>query len=589
MKCVYCGKEIQDLDTFCPRCGKRLVYRDNNTNNSYEETYLGNSYGHFRNASESTYVGFPDNRSFEKVRSRREDATTDGTYLGNHDRDMYHDVSETTDAPTTDGTYLGDFDKNLYHDVRGDKGDPSTGNTYREKHGDDNTVMESSLNRNSSHHAEPQIPFDGSRSFNDKMFVDEKRGYKDPTNEKYPRDARINNITDKKTFHRKWVPLLIILVILIAAGGTGIAYTLQHQDIPEKTITLSTIDGVDSSEVIDDDGVLTIGELDEKTLTFTVEPEDKTDTVKYTSSDESIITIENTGKYTAQLKGIESESDQDRNATITVTVYDKKKEKVSDETIDVRVFSEKQYVSSIQDVDSTSSVYVGDFLEIHPSVEPEDAYNKDLVFLSSDESVATIEAFKDESGDWYCKVKGVESGESTIRVRSNDRSNEADDVFVEMIVTVKPKPEKKESSKKEKSSDSTTDSESNSDSSSSEGSSSSSGNSSGSSSGSSYSGSSSGSSGGSSSYRGSSSGSSGSSSGSSGNSSGSSGSSSGSSGSSSGSSGSSSSSSGNSSGSSGSSSSSSGSSSGSSGSSSGNSGSSSGHNNTAPMDGVVND
>lgn len=178
---------------------------------------------------------------------------------------------------------------------------------------------------------------------NDEMPVEDQEGDLEDINQTDPVNPDNEKLTDEKPLNRKRIPVLIIIVILIAAIGTAVTFSLLHQDLPEKTISLRTIDGVNSSEVIDEVGVLFIRVQDEKSLTFQVEPEEKTDTLKYTSSDESIVTIEKTGKYTAKVKGILSENDRDRNTTITVSVYDKNEEKVSSETIDVRVVSERKY------------------------------------------------------------------------------------------------------------------------------------------------------------------------------------------------------------------------------------------------------
>ena len=160
----------------------------------------------------------------------------------------------------------------------------------------------------------------------------------DPDNEKPLADKALN---------RNRITALIIIAILIAAAAAAITISLLHQDLPEKTISLRTIDGVNSSEVIDEVGVLFLKAHDEKTLTFQVEPKEKTDTLRYTSSDESIVTIEKTGKYTAKVRGILSENNRDRNTTITVSLYDKNDNKISSETIDVRVVSERKYPKNL--------------------------------------------------------------------------------------------------------------------------------------------------------------------------------------------------------------------------------------------------
>ena len=219
MKCIYCGEEIQKWDTFCPHCGKSLIFSN-------------------------------DEMAVE---------------------DQEEDLQE---------------------------GDPEESNP------------------------EDMNPMDPV----------------DPDNEKPLADKALN---------RKRITVLIIIVILIAAFAAAITFPLLHQDLPEKTISLRTIDGVNSSEVIDEVGVLFLKAHDEKTLTFQVEPKEKTDTLRYTSSDESIVTIEKTGKYTAKVRGVLSENDRDRNTTITVSLYDKNDDKISSETIDVRVVSERKYPKNL--------------------------------------------------------------------------------------------------------------------------------------------------------------------------------------------------------------------------------------------------
>lgn len=155
---------------------------------------------------------------------------------------------------------------------------------------------------------------------------------------------------------------------------------------------------------------LTIG--DTGTLTATVAPEDADDkTVSWSSSDESVATVDQNGEVTAVGAG---------EATITVTTTDGSK------TADckVTVTAAPVAVTGVELNKTSMELNVGDSETLTATVAPTDATNKAVTWKSSKESVATV----DQNG----KVTAVAAGEATITVTTTDGSKTA-----ECKVTVK--------------------------------------------------------------------------------------------------------------------------------------------------------
>ncbi|MBR3815352.1 MAG: Ig-like domain-containing protein [Clostridia bacterium] len=171
----------------------------------------------------------------------------------------------------------------------------------------------------------------------------------------------------------------------------------------------------DSVEAEFDKEFLWVGESGK--VTATVLPEDTTDkSVSFTSSDEEIATVDESGTVTAHKAG---------NVTITVTAVG---ERVSAD-IEVEV---RQKVTELKLDESEKTVRVDDVFTLTATALPEDSYNKEVEWFSSDEEVisvngneftalktgeATLTAVSEENGEIKaeCKVTVIRLAES-IRV-----------------------------------------------------------------------------------------------------------------------------------------------------------------------------
>lgn len=135
-------------------------------------------------------------------------------------------------------------------------------------------------------------------------------------------------------------------------------------------------------------------------LVATVEPSDARDkTVTWSSSDESIVTVDDEGKITAKSVG---------SATITVTTNDKKY------TAECRVVVSDNVVKVTGISLSTDklTLAVGDAERIEATVTPNNATNKGVTWSSSDSMIATVSS----TG----VIRAVSDGEATITASTKD-------------------------------------------------------------------------------------------------------------------------------------------------------------------------
>lgn len=152
---------------------------------------------------------------------------------------------------------------------------------------------------------------------------------------------------------------------------------------------------------------LRINAGDSETLVATVKPDNATDkTVTWTSSDEAVATVDETGKVTAVKEGA---------ATITA----KAGEKAAECKVTVYVA-----VTSVELNKTTLSLNEGDTETLTATVKPDNATDKTVTWSSSDEKIATV---KDG------KVTAVKIGEATIKATVGDKT-------AECKVTVNPVP-----------------------------------------------------------------------------------------------------------------------------------------------------
>ena len=135
-----------------------------------------------------------------------------------------------------------------------------------------------------------------------------------------------------------------------------------------------------------------------ETLTATVTPADAGNkNVTWSSSDETVATVDATGKVTAVAAGT---------ATITVTTADGGKSATCEVTVSSKA------VTGVSLDKTTLSLITGDSETLTATVTPDDAGNKNVTWSSSNESVATV----DNAG----KVTAVAAGTTTITVTTED-------------------------------------------------------------------------------------------------------------------------------------------------------------------------
>ena len=144
---------------------------------------------------------------------------------------------------------------------------------------------------------------------------------------------------------------------------------------------------------------VTILKGDSLNLVVLVKPSDLAST-KFTwkSSDSKVVTVDANGK----IKGINLGT-----ATITVTSANGKKA-----TITVNVTNQSIPVEEIKLNPSSATVDAGSTIQISPKIKPDNATNRELVWSSSDPSIASV----DSKG----VVKGIKAGTVTITAKTKD-------------------------------------------------------------------------------------------------------------------------------------------------------------------------
>ena len=180
-----------------------------------------------------------------------------------------------------------------------------------------------------------------------------------------------------------------ILTIYGVSGTTAETYagdigaTFVAIDKPATGVTLSKTE-------------LTLNKGQSAKLLVTVEPNDFTDATKWKTSDSAVATIADDGTVKAVGVGTATISFIAGNtkASCTVTVL--------------------QPVTRLSFTKSSHELDGGDTVQLAVNISPEDAANKDIVFSSSDESVATV----DQAG----LVTALKKGTATITVAAQDGS-----------------------------------------------------------------------------------------------------------------------------------------------------------------------
>ena len=160
------------------------------------------------------------------------------------------------------------------------------------------------------------------------------------------------------------------------------------------------IDSISINSVSIDKKSIEIIVGDVEMLKVTINPSNSSNkNVYWTSSDSSVATVDNAGKVTAVKAG---------SATITVTTEDGGKTATCKVTV-----KEKIYPVTAVTIDKTSvELTEGDVTVITATVTPSNASNKNVYWISSDSSIATV----DNTG----KITAVKAGDATITVTTKD-------------------------------------------------------------------------------------------------------------------------------------------------------------------------
>ena len=122
--------------------------------------------------------------------------------------------------------------------------------------------------------------------------------------------------------------------------------------------------------------------------------------VNWSSSDETVATVSISGDYDGEVHGVAP-----GNATITVTIGD------CEASCDITVVSSEIPISSIVLDKNEIELTEGSGIELEATVKPDNATNKNLIWSTSNEDVATV-----DNG----KVTAVSPGTATITVTSED-------------------------------------------------------------------------------------------------------------------------------------------------------------------------
>ena len=160
-------------------------------------------------------------------------------------------------------------------------------------------------------------------------------------------------------------------VTAVKAGTATITARAERKDAT-CVVTVSPKILIDSITIIEQSIVLTEG--DTKTLTVKILPEDLDATIKWSTSNSAVATVEN-GTVTAVAPGI---------ADITAKVGDKSS------TCRVSVKGKPVAVTSVTLNPTTASITVGATAVLTATVAPENATDKNVTWKSLDESVATV-------------------------------------------------------------------------------------------------------------------------------------------------------------------------------------------------------
>lgn len=195
--------------------------------------------------------------------------------------------------------------------------------------------------------------------------------------------------------------------VILENGIVGYIFQTYVSEMPDVQI--------ESIELNMENTTLSKGET--KQLQVTILPEEAKDhKVTYTSSHPEVATVDEKGKITALRSG---------KTTITV----KAQENEVENQIEIEVYSKVTGIT----IDQTDTyMQVGDVLEIHANIEPEDADNQNIAYNSDKPEIASI----DNTG----VITANQEGKAIIRVTSEENSQ----IYEECNITVVRKMEDSE-------------------------------------------------------------------------------------------------------------------------------------------------
>ena len=194
--------------------------------------------------------------------------------------------------------------------------------------------------------------------------------------------------------------------------------TVTTEDGNKESSCKVTVGSIPVQDVTLDKNKLEMVEGETAQLTATVLPENATNkNVTWSSSDESVPTVDQIGNVTAKTPGI---------AIITVTTDDHRKTDICEVTVTEKVI----HATSVKLDNSKLFLNPDESYKLTATVSPEDAINKNVTWKSSTPSIAIV----DQNGN----VTAKSTGTATIKVTTDDGGyTDFCDVIVTDSVSVK--------------------------------------------------------------------------------------------------------------------------------------------------------
>lgn len=160
-----------------------------------------------------------------------------------------------------------------------------------------------------------------------------------------------------------------VIITATAADGSGVTATVK----------VTVVQHAESIELTADTDTLWVG--DSTALTAKVSPDDTTDkTVTYTSSDESIATVDSEGNVTAVSAG------ETGTATAVIKAVSACGSAESEYT-----FTVKQQITDIEIAEEEVVLELGGTYTFEPTVFPENAFDKTVTYISSAEDIISVD------------------------------------------------------------------------------------------------------------------------------------------------------------------------------------------------------